>query len=492
MPFLAGKSEIQKRDNLSQVAFTLEIPVRKKEDVTLKIINLTLKTTLFILIFFILKPRSVLNHRNWIMRSFVFKSKIWLIIIICCLAFCGPQIFAQNSATPENENSQTNDEQYPRKRKSKQTWEVIVSLPGKLVTLPLLIILKSTEAVTTYFDETKIIARLNDIMASDDGRRGVFPTYSARTGGGLMFYQKLSQQTALTLQATAGAKQRQKFQASIKGFRLGNSATLGLSATYQFLTTEKFYGLGNDSRNENESNYAIKQMSFEIPIAYNFNKSFSIDARVGFESNKIEDGKDSNKPSTTDPDLPGLTTDVELSKVQLTLRYDGKNHPGRPTSGLEFSLSGGVYNEISGNEFGFYKTSWNAATYLNLFYNRVLVLRLAGEITEPLSNRLVPFYHFSEIGQQGTVRGFQRGRFRGPDMILGSIEYRYPIWQIIDFTLFVDAGKVSQNIFDELNLDDYHTGYGAGIRIWGKKGLITKMEIGKSKDGYRFQLVLNN
>ena len=99
------------------------------------------------------------------MSTFVFKPKNWLIIIICCLAFCVPQIFAQNSGTPANENSQTNDEQYPRKRKSKQTWEVIVSLPGKLVTLPLLIILKSTEAVTTYFDETKIIARVNDIMA---------------------------------------------------------------------------------------------------------------------------------------------------------------------------------------------------------------------------------------------------------------------------------------------------------------------------------------
>lgn len=431
------------------------------------------------------------------MSTIVFKPMKWLIIIICCLAFCVPQIFAQNSATAENEDTQTNDEQYPQKRKSKQTWEIIVSLPGKILALPFQIILKSTEAVTTYLDETKIIAKTSDILTSDNGSSGIVPTYSARTGGGLMFYQKLSQQSYLTLEATIGVKQRKKFQGSINGIRLGN-ATLGLTAAYQFLTNEKFYGLGNESRKNDESNYAIKQISFEMPIAYNFNKSFSINAMVGFESNKIEDGKDKNIPSTTDPDLyseatlPGLTTDVELSKVKLMLSYDGKNHPGRPTSGLEFSLSGGVYNEIGGNEFGFYKTSWNAATYLNLFYNRVLVLRLAGEITEPLSDRIVPFYHFSEIGQQGTVRGFQRGRFRGPDMILGSIEYRYPIWHVIDFTLFVDAAKVSQNILDELNLDDYHTGYGAGIRIWGEKGLITKMEIGKSKDGYRFQLVLNN
>ena len=129
--------------------------------------------------------------------------------------------------------------------------------------------------------------------------------------------------------------------------------------------------------------------------------------------------------------------------------------------------------------------------HIHLFYNRSLALRLAGEITEPFSDREVPFYYLSELGRGETIRGFSRGRFRARDMVLGSLEYRYPIWAKADAILFVDVGQVAEDIFNDLSTDNFEVGYGGGVRIWGKEGLVTSFVIGKSSDGFRVYFGLN-
>jgi outer membrane protein assembly factor BamA len=427
------------------------------------------------------------------------KARSFLFLLIVLFVFA-PITFAQTEGSSEEDRGAESNGPKPEKRKGKSTWETIVSFPGMLLYLPFEIVFEGSGALVSYIDKSKIVYRMNDWLNSDDGRRGVMPVYSARTGGGISFYQRdlFNDGSKLTLQATAGPKQRQRYQASIRGIQLGSTLHSGILARYQFLSDESFFGLGNESLEKNESNYAFRQTSAEITLGFKRNESFSFNAVAGYESDEIQDGKDKRLPTTTDPNLyteetlPGLTKKLEFSKLQLALHYDGRNHPGHSTGGVELSLGAGVFNEIGNSDFGFWKASLDFSHYINLFYDRVLVLRIAGEITEPLSDKKIPFYYLSEIGRQETVRGFSRGRFRGNDMILGSLEYRYPIWQLLDAVLFADAGKVADDIFDEFNTKDFHVGYGGGIRLWGPGGLITKFEIGKSKDGIRLYLVLNN
>ena len=120
------------------------------------------------------------------------------------------------------------------------------------------------------------------------------------------------------------------------------------------------------------------------------------------------------------------------------------------------------------------------------------MLRIAGEFTEPVSSRDIPFYNLSELGRNGTIRGFERGRFRDRDMVLGSLEYRYPIWfKGIDALLFIDAGKVSPDIINDNSGNNFNISYGTGIRFWGPEGLVSKLEIGWSDDGMRIHFGLN-
>ena len=62
---------------------------------------------------------------------------------------------------------------------------------------------------------------------------------------------------------------------------------------------------------------------------------------------------------------------------------------------------------------------------------------------------------------------------------------------MMDWTFFIDAGRVSRNVFEEYDLGDVETGYGTGFRLWTRNGLVMKFEVGKTRDGLRFFFVLN-
>jgi hypothetical protein len=76
-------------------------------------------------------------------------------------------------------------------------------------------------------------------------------------------------------------------------------------------------------------------------------------------------------------------------------------------------------------------------------------------------------------------------------MILGSLEYRYPVWFHTDIALFVDAGQVSKDIIHEHSWEDFQVGYGLGIRFLGEEDVIAKLEISNSREQIRVYFELN-
>ena len=74
--------------------------------------------------------------------------------------------------------------------------------------------------------------------------------------------------------------------------------------------------------------------------------------------------------------------------------------------------------------YGYWKQTIDLTHHLHLFYDRVLVTRIAAERTQAIDNREIPFYRLCELGRKESIRGFTRGRFRDLDMLMGSIEYR--------------------------------------------------------------------
>jgi outer membrane protein assembly factor BamA len=387
--------------------------------------------------------------------------------------------------------------------KSKNTAEKIISFPGKVLVFPLDVGLEGIKYSIKVYDETKIGPKFVDLMTADNGLRGVVPTYASRTGAGFTFYQKdvLNTGTKYSFIWTLGLENKQKIEMDFKGINFGQEIIHGrINAAYNNLDGEHFYGLGPNSIFENEYTFGHSRTSGDISVGLNLWEQASITTAIGIESNDVNESNDSDDPSLYNLEtwplnfgnnLPGLFDKVNLSSFRIEFLLDSKNRPGNPTKGMDVWLSSGVYNQYDGDEYGFTKTIADVSKYVHLFYSRVVVLRLATQITSSRNGGAIPFYYLSELGNDETIRGFQRGRYRDKDYLLGSIEYRFPFTRNVDALVFTDAGKVSPNIADDFDGDDLNVTFGGGLRFYSEKGLIARLELGKSGDGFRLLFKLN-
>jgi len=377
----------------------------------------------------------------------------------------------------------------PKKYAAKYTWEKALSLPLEIVFLPVELFFKGMKMTIGFVDESKLIPRVKYLLTCDDGSCGVIPTYASLSGGGVKIFQKgwFAPESKLDLLLSSGPKRRQTYQLRFRNNRLfGNAISSDYFIRYKFLPDERYFFSNIET---NESNFAHEQITGEATFGKEFGTGYGLNAVFGLTINNIFEGRGDTK---TTSEFISLGEQVKLSRLELGTQYDSKNRPGNPSKGIEAQATYGIYSQIGDDKFGFWKSSFDFRYFSNLFYDRVLMLRVAGEMTEPVSSKEIPFYYLSELGRNGTIRGFERGRFRDRDMVLGSLEYRYPIWfPGIDALFFVDAGKVAPDIFNDNSGNKFNISYGTGIRIRSPKGLISKLEIGRGEDGIRIHFGLN-
>jgi len=374
--------------------------------------------------------------------------------------------------------------------------ETIVNLPLNLLYLPFDVIFKGTTALVKWTDQEQVVRKMADFFSSEDGRRKGYPIYDNRMFG-FFFKQKgvLGEQSRFIASASLGFKNRQRYEVRFQRLQLGNFGAGTIGGYYQYLQDEPFYGIGPDSKAENRTNYAHEQIDVLAGLGIRPSEDLAFGVTGEYVINSLFEGKDTRYPSTTEvaniDSLPGLETGVKLASVGFALLYDYTNKPFRPTSGGLILFRADGFYDVVGERYGFSKVLLDAATVFHLFYNRRLIVRFAGEITEPLKGKEVPFYHLARLGPQETIRGFQRGRFRDFDMVLTNVQYNYPVWDLLDIFLFVDAGKVAPNIFRDFSDVKTHVGYGGGITVWGRQGITADFTFAWSEEGFRFYFNLN-
>ena len=438
---------------------------------------------------------------NWKMESRRTGRKLLFLLIFFFTqpVLTASPILQQTDTDSSRVNTQ---EQYPKRMASRQPWETIVSFPGMLINLPFKIVFKSIGATAGWIYQSKIIDRAVDVLTSDDGNRAVRPTYSSRGGAGLKFSYKnlLSEGSTIKIGTAAGLRSRQKYQLDVQKIKLFRSPIYAdISIGYGLLPDEKFYGIGPNSNKGDKSDFSHEQMIIYCGLGAQLTRRMDFSLQVSLEHNNIFNGKDPKTPSITETflpeDIPGMEIGVRLIGGQIDLNYDSRNVKGAPTSGMELHLGGSIFYQTNRDNYGFYKIFCDFKQYIHLFYGRNLVFRFATELTDPLDNRKIPFYHMAEMGHMETIRGFGRGRFHDLDMILASLEYRYPVLRSresgLDALIFADGGQVSRDIFTDFQWDNMRYGFGGGIRIWTPEGESLKIMISKSREEWRFYLVLN-
>ena len=94
---------------------------------------------------------------------------------------------------------------------------------------------------------------------------------------------------------------------------------------------------------------------------------------------------------------------------------------------------------------------------------------------------LTEFNQF-RLGGQGSLRGYRDDQFRGDRMILGSLEYRFPLHKKVQGALFADFGGVWDTGLRPRNLKG---SVGFGIALNTPMGPL-RLDYGRGSQGGRF------
>ena len=275
---------------------------------------------------------------------------------------------------------------------------------------------------------------------------------------------------------------------------LGSRLGMAFRARYRKRPWESFHGIGLDSDDDNEVAYTLEQSYLKADLIWSPRPDLVLGLTGGYTATNIFDGEDDSRVGDIDSiqTIFSLTPDHFRATRYLTIggqiTFDRRNHKGQPSKGnlVDLSLS---YNRGTGrsDDLEFVKVRADLNHYLNLWRKRILAFRAYIEhLNNIADNSPTPIYLRSSLGGFENLRGYNRNRFIDNDVVVISVEYRYPIWQKFDAFLFLDQGRTFEHISEEFTLKHWIYSYGGGLRVWGMEGVVLKTLVAMSKEDTSF------
>jgi hypothetical protein len=273
--------------------------------------------------------------------------------------------------------------------------------------------------------------------------------------------------------------------------QIGRRIELKVRGEYRDLTSLRFYGLGNDSSVDNQSTYLLNDQSVTGYFWLNPRGLLSLGAMGGFLRTRTDSGDaDRSIEEVFDPaEVPGFQDPrTEYGFTGGWVEFDIRDKWEDPPVGIVARVTGSRYEDTGLSLHDFTRVVGDLKGYVPLgSRNRVLALRFRTSHSFEDEGKQVPFYMMETLGGAKDVRGFREFRFRDTRNLLVSAEYRWEVWNYVDFSFFFDAGKVFRDA-SEFNFDKMHTGYGFGIRAHAPPNFVLRFDLAKSTEGLRFHV----
>jgi len=265
-----------------------------------------------------------------------------------------------------------------------------------------------------------------------------------------------------------------------------------VEAIYDRSGVPRFYGIGNHTPIENQSNYLDNQARLDIRAGRNFTPHLQLAWLARARYVDVLPGVLPTVPSieTRFPGLPGLGAEHELQQ-RLTLTYDSRDSVIIPGSGARYSLYGGFVSRALGSSVSYSYLGAEVRQYFALGRDVTLAWHAAARFMTSAGS--APFWALSSLGGDRSIPGeYEPLRSEGADrwvdrdLLAFGAELRKRVLGFdafgtrVDLELapFVDAGRVFSDSDSSLG-GHVHRAIGLGVR-----GLASPYVVGYVDFGY--------
>lgn len=390
-------------------------------------------------------------------------------------------------------------ERTPPKRPGYRTalWPITFALK-----LPIQILRYTSQGIIIGIDETQIISRYQEIFFNEAETIGVYPmpslSPSSGFGGGLVFFYDdfLSPGMDLEIKTDLTATSQHEVELSLEKPRWMNDRFYtNLLVQYEYDPDRAFYGIGFDSDKDGRTNFSLRTVNTEVDFGANLTPTVHVSSHLGYLWADNGSGKDTAYPSVEETfeesQIPAFDETLSFLVPQFSLAHDNAVPAGRPHSGGREEFAVALYRELTDKKFRLIHYELQVTRYLHLFLGRSFAARVRVEMNSSMGGGYeVPFFMRNQLGGGETLRGYSTGRFCDKDLALATLEYRFPVWRHpspaetyqIDGRIFVDMGRVFNDIFDEFTFKDVKPCGGFGLRFASEEDFVFRLEIAKSSE----------
>jgi outer membrane protein assembly factor BamA len=419
-----------------------------------------------------------------------------LLTITATIGALSTLAYGSDAAWPDADTTKSRDVE----RYSKSTGEKIADIPGEILKIPIKLVRWTAQGL--YYGITK--TPFSNLSRIDPLPSSFYPVfgYSSQVGlrGGLGYAPRnvFRRGDFLRFEAAISTNVYQNYEVSYQDVTLfGERTGVEFDFIYRKRPRERFYGVGNDSKRENEANYELETTDFLFRPGHRFSRKVSGQLLINYNVSNTYDGKDPNLQGNLDslvnnPEYelaPDQFRSIRYFGLGFSIAFDSRDNAGQPSKGNFLNLA--YLREIGvgrsdGLQFNYVRFIY--AHYFNLWRKRILVARLflQGFSLGDQDGMSTPVYLLNQLGGLPRLRGYRTERFIDNDVAVVSLEYRWPVWKVIDAFLFWDEGRVYNDLTNEAVFVNWKYSFGGGFRVRGRDQVSFMILLGASREGVQF------
>jgi hypothetical protein len=253
--------------------------------------------------------------------------------------------------------------------------------------------------------------------------------------------------------------------------------------------SRRFFGLGPQSHEGDESGYTSKDTVSHLAVGMNFFHSWR--ATFGERFRRMSTG-DNIIPNTTDiatrfPNLPGLSAENTVAS-EFRLLWDSRDLPITPSRGSSGELFFEKTTPEMGSDADYSRYGLEGKRFF-LWENPKYVTVVHG-LYEWANGPNIPFYELPSLGGRQSLRAYGDGRLVDRGRMVFNIEHRITFASLtmmgiqsnFEVAPFFDIGSVFPTL-PQVARDNFRPVYGSAFRVAVKPNVVGDVEVGVGQEG---------
>jgi len=286
------------------------------------------------------------------------------------------------------------------------------------------------------------------------------------------------------------AKIQRDFDFSYKNVAAGGGRYLVAGrATWFKNAFRRFFGIGNNAPESDETNYTSREALLEFTAGINLTSDFVLMLTERYHDIRADQGAVTSLPQTKSsfPNLVGIEG-AQIVGHKLSLRYDTRDKQLIPTQGSYVNISVEFNQNLKHQE----ENQWWRLTFdaRHLLPHGPGLVFVAHAFMDSIIGPGVPFYEAPMLGGETTLRGFGQSRFLDENALLVNFEERIPALEkrIFDHPIslevapFIDIGRV-YDTFGTKSFTSLQVNPGVGLRMLARPNVVGRMDVSYGRDG---------